>query len=66
MGFQVTEVQKALKGVRYPAGRDDLVARAEDNGASDDLLEALRSFGGKSYESPTAVMKAMSGALGST
>jgi hypothetical protein len=66
MGFQVIEVQKALKGVHYPAGRDDLVARAEENGASEDLLDALRSSGGKSYENPTAVMKAMSAALGST
>ncbi|MEA2247243.1 MAG: hypothetical protein QOH46_1772 [Solirubrobacteraceae bacterium] len=65
MGFQVTEVQKALKGIDYPAGRDDLVARAEQNGASDDLIEALRRSDEDRYKDPTAVMKAMSGSLGS-
>jgi hypothetical protein len=64
MGFQVTEVQKALKGVDYPADRDDLVRRADENGASPDLLEALRNSRAERYEDPTAVMKAMSGALG--
>jgi hypothetical protein len=65
MGFQVTEVQKALKGVDYPADRDDLVRRADENGASPDLVEALRNSREEHYEGPTAVMKAMSGALGS-
>jgi hypothetical protein len=65
MGFQVTEVQKALKGVDYPADREDLVEQAQRNGARDDLVDTLRRTGGEPYEDPTAVMKAMSGSLGS-
>jgi hypothetical protein len=64
MGFQVTEVQKALKGVEYPADRDDLVAQAERNGASDELVDALRRTDERRFEAPTDVMKAMSGSLG--
>jgi hypothetical protein len=32
------EVQKFLGGVDYPAGRDDLVRHAEQQGAPDDVV----------------------------
>jgi hypothetical protein len=64
MGVQVTEVQKALKGADYPAGKDDLVRLAESNGADDEVVDALRGMGGGTYDSPADVMKAVQGALG--
>ncbi len=64
MGFRVTDVQKALRGVRYPAGRDDLVAQAQRNGAATDLVDALRRKEDRRFEAPTDVMRAMSGSLG--
>jgi hypothetical protein len=64
MGVQVTEVQKALKGADYPAGKDDLVRLAESNGAGGDVVDALRGMDGGRYESPADVMKAVQGALG--
>jgi hypothetical protein len=33
MALQIAEVQKALKGVEYPASRDELARHAEGNGA---------------------------------
>jgi hypothetical protein len=64
MGFQVTEVQKALKGVDYPADRDDLVAQARRNGASEELVRALGRAAGERFDAPTDVMRAMSDSLG--
>jgi len=64
MGFQVTEVQKALKGVDYPASKDDLAQKAESNGASDELVSALRAMSKDSFDGPDAVMKEMKGSLG--
>ena len=64
MGVQVTEVQKALKGASYPASRDDLVKRAQSNGAGADVVDALRGTDADSFDSPADVMKAVSGALG--
>jgi hypothetical protein len=64
MGVQVTEVQKALKGAEYPAGKDDLVRLAESNGAGGEVVDALRGMDGGTYESPADVMKAVQGALG--
>lgn len=64
MGFQVTEVQKALKGIDYPASTDDLAQKAEENGASQDLVQELRSLDKDSFDGPNAVMSAMKGSLG--
>jgi hypothetical protein len=64
MGFQVTEVQKALKGVDYPASKDDLAERARENGASDDLVNELRAMSKDSFDGPNAVMAELKGSLG--
>jgi hypothetical protein len=49
------DVQKALKGMDYPAKRDDLVRRAEDNGADGDVVEALRKIPDRQYDGPSGV-----------
>jgi hypothetical protein len=63
MAFQITEVQKALKGVNYPASKDDLASHAEGNGADRDLVEALRGMDKNSFDGPNAVMKELKGSL---
>jgi hypothetical protein len=62
MGFNVTEVQKVLKGVDYPADGDTLADHASGNGAGDDLVEALRGVG--EVDGPNGVMKELKGSLG--
>jgi Protein of unknown function (DUF2795) len=64
MGLNVTEVQKALKGANYPASRDDLVAKARDNGAPDDVVAALERAGRDRFDGPDKVMEAVKGSLG--
>ena len=63
MAFQITEVQKALKGVDYPASRDELASHAEGNGADRDLVEALRGMRKSSFDGPNVVMKELKGSL---
>jgi hypothetical protein len=53
------DVQKHLKGVDYPASRDELVETAERNGASPELVEALRDLPGSEYDGPDDVMEAL-------
>ncbi len=62
MGFQVTEVQKALKGADYPMYGDQLAELARSNGAGDDLVEALSGL--REVEGPNGVMKELKGDLG--
>jgi hypothetical protein len=59
MGYQVTEVQKALKGFDYPGSADDLAKHASENGADAGLVDALRALGKDSFDGPNAVMKGL-------
>ena len=63
MALQITDVQKALKGVDYPASRDDLASHAEGNGADRELVDALRNMSKDSFDGPNAVMKELKGSL---
>jgi hypothetical protein len=62
--FQVTEVQKALKGFDYPGTPEDLARQAESNGADPELVQALRSLKKDKFDGPNAVMAEMKGQLG--
>jgi hypothetical protein len=64
MAFQVTEVQKALKGVDYPCGPEDLARQAERNGADTQLVNALRGMNKQTFDGPNAVMHHLRGELG--
>jgi Protein of unknown function (DUF2795) len=63
MAIQITDVQKALKGVDYPASRDELASHAENNGADREIVEALRGMGKSSFDGPNAVMKELKGSV---
>ena len=59
MDVNPIELQKHLKGVDYPASKDDLIAAAESNGAPGDVVDALRSADKDHYDGPTAVQSAL-------
>jgi Protein of unknown function (DUF2795) len=63
MAFQITDVQKALKGVDYPATREELASHAERNGADRELVEALRGMSKDTLDGPNAVMQQLKGSL---
>jgi hypothetical protein len=52
------EVQKYLKGVSYPARKDDLITAARGNGAPDEVIELLERLPGDQFDGPPEVMKA--------
>ncbi|WP_432497317.1 DUF2795 domain-containing protein [Kineococcus auxinigenes] len=49
------DVQKALHGVDYPASKEALVRAAQDNGASQEVRDALGGIADREYEGPTGV-----------
>ena len=59
MAINPIEVQKALKGVDYPASVSDLVDNARKSGASNDVVSALEALGNSRFESPAEVNKAI-------
>jgi hypothetical protein len=58
----VTEVQRALKGVDYPADGDELAEQARHNGADQELVEALHGI--DEADDPTEVMTQLRRELG--
>jgi len=63
MAFQVTEVQRHLKGAEYPMDGEALAKLAERNGADTELVEALRGID-RDVDGPNTVMQHLSGQLG--
>jgi hypothetical protein len=62
MAFQVTEVQRVLKGADYPMDGKELAALAKKNGGGGDLVDALEGVG--TANGPNEVMKQLKGDLG--
>jgi len=60
--WQVTEVQKALKGADYPMDGPQLAELAKKNGAEQELVDALAGL--RQVDGPNGVMKELKGDLG--
>ena len=58
MDLNPIEVQRYLKGVNYPARKDDIVSAAEGNGAPGDVLDGLRGLSRDEFDGPDDVMEA--------
>ncbi len=58
-GHSPVNAMHHLKGVHFPASRGDLLKRARDNGAGQDVLEVLEFFPeGEEFETLADVVKA--------
>lgn len=53
------EVEKFLRGLDFPSGKDGLISKARDNGAPDDVISLLDSLPEQDYHSPIDVSKAI-------
>ena len=49
------QVQKFLRGVDYPASKEQLIESAQEEGADEQTLELLGSLPDRQYESPISV-----------
>ena len=56
------EVEKHLKGVRYPTNKEELITHAQQQGASQNVLEVLKEMQEEQFNSPVDVSKAISAA----
>lgn len=53
------EVQKYLHGLEYPAQRQEIIDKAEEEGADEEILHLLQRLPNKDYESPIEVSSAV-------
>jgi hypothetical protein len=57
-------LQKHLKGMAYPAQKEELVRRAAEQGADEDLLSTLRRLPDREYATPAQVSAAVGSLVG--
>lgn len=50
-------VERYLKGMKYPADKNNLVSKAKENSAPADVMHVLDKFTEKDYHSPIDVSK---------
>ena len=55
------QIQKYLKGVDYPASRDDLVRNARENGADESICASLEQLPDEDFQTPADVSEAFKG-----
>ncbi|MDQ4071778.1 MAG: DUF2795 domain-containing protein [Actinomycetota bacterium] len=60
MPFNPIEAQKYLKGMDYPASKQDLVEHAKSNDAPQEMIDDLEGHNQDRYENPGEVQKAFS------
>lgn len=53
------QLQKHLKGVDYPASKADLLKKAEQAGADENIRTALNDLPDQTFDTPAAVSKAL-------
>jgi len=59
MTVNPVQVEKFLKGVDYPATKEDLIRHAQQQGADQQVLESLKHLPDKTFEGPAGVSKAI-------
>jgi hypothetical protein len=54
--FNPDDAQQYLEGADYPAGKEDVAATAESNGAPDELVERIRALSTPEFSSADEVV----------
>jgi hypothetical protein len=53
------EMQKALKGIDYPANKQTIIDTARKHNAGDDVMSVLENLPDQDFETPAEVSKAV-------
>lgn len=54
------QVQKFLKGMHYPANKEDIVNKAKELGADDNIIMVLQKLSGEVFNTPAEISKGIS------
>ncbi len=54
----IIDITKSLKGMDFPAHRDDIIEHARENGAGDDVIAMMNDMPEDDYASMSDVMHA--------
>ncbi|HML04642.1 MAG TPA: DUF2795 domain-containing protein [Methanobacterium sp.] len=57
-GGITSEIEKSLKGINFPANKQELLQQAKKNNASGNVVRAIQNLPENKFNSPTDVAKA--------
>ncbi len=60
MADNPVDIQAHLAGVNYPATKQELIDKAKEENASDDVISVLQQLPERRFNSPTEVSRAVS------
>ena len=52
-------IQKYLRGIEYPCSKDELIEKAQEEGAEDDVIETLSAMPDEIFESPADIAQSI-------
>jgi hypothetical protein len=58
MAISAADLEHAIKGVNFPASKDELVKQANNNNADSSVLSVVKDLPDEKYSSPIDVSKA--------
>jgi hypothetical protein len=58
MAVTAADVEHAIRGISFPADRNDLIEQAESNRANSDIIDILKDLPVNKFKSPIDVSKA--------
>ena len=59
MAVNPIQLQKYLSGIDYPTKKQDLIERAQQQGADDNVVQTLKSLPREDFNSPNDVSEAI-------
>ncbi len=60
-GFDPADVQKHLKGINFPASKDEVASQVQSNGGSSNIVEKIKNAATDTFNSPQDVIGALTG-----
>lgn len=57
--FNPVEIEKSLKGIKFPAYKQVILDRAEENGAEQEEIDLLTSLPEGEYNNPIEIIEAL-------
>lgn len=57
--FNPAKIEESIRGVDFPASKEDLLNRARENNAAQEELDALERLPEREYTRPTDVTQAL-------
>jgi Protein of unknown function (DUF2795) len=61
--LDVSTIQHYLKGINFPAEKEEVASTAESNGAPQDMVTQIRNAPTERFHSPEEVMQALQSGL---